>query len=139
MTVRPLLRESAEYVFAFMKARGVEPNPLYKMGMSRVGCWPCIHANLRDMKAYLVATPEIRERLITAESRMREKTGKGDRTFFRHGMIPDRFCSVHVERHGKMIGIPRAEDVFRYIESVDEDQLPLLPARSCMSVYNLCE
>lgn len=34
---------------------------------------------------------------------------------------------------------PVSEDVFRYIESVDENQLSFLLERSCMSVYNLCE
>ena len=34
---------------------------------------------------------------------------------------------------------PTVEDVFRYIESKTIDQLPMFPARSCMSVYNLCE
>jgi 3'-phosphoadenosine 5'-phosphosulfate sulfotransferase (PAPS reductase)/FAD synthetase len=136
---RPLLHWTANQVFGFMKDRGIAPNHLYLMGLSRVGCWPCIHANLRDMKAYLRATPEITERLMEAERLMREKTGFPDRTFFRHGFIPERFCSVLIERDGKQFRIPTCEDVFRYIESVDENQLPLLPARSCMSVYNLCE
>ena len=135
---RPLLRWSAEQVFDYLKHHDVAPNPLYLLGMSRVGCWPCIHANHRDIKAYLGATPEIKKRLIEAENKMRERTGKV-RTFFRHGFIPDRFCSIQTEHRGRKIGIPTAEDVFRYIESVDENQLPLLPARSCMSVYNLCE
>lgn len=135
---RPLLRWNAEQVFEYLKKHGIQPNPLYLMGMSRVGCFPCIHANHRDLKAYLVATPEIKDRLISAETKMRERTGK-IRTFFRHGFIPDRFCSIHAEHNGRKLCIPTAEDVFRYIESVDENQLPLLPARSCMSVYNLCE
>jgi 3'-phosphoadenosine 5'-phosphosulfate sulfotransferase (PAPS reductase)/FAD synthetase len=137
---RPIFRWTAEQVFAFMAERGVPPNPLYKMGMSRVGCWPCIHANLRDMKAYLHSTPEIKDRLIEQEKKMREKTGAHDRTFFRHGFIPERFCSmVQITKAGDTNRIPSADDVFRYIESVDENQLPMFPAKSCMSVYNLCE
>lgn len=137
---RPLLRWSAEMVFAQIKKHGLTPNAFYLMGLGRVGCWPCIHASLRDIKAYLIATPEIKPRLIEAEAAMRERTGKNDRTFFRHGFIPDRFCSLKTETsEGRSVTIPTAEDVFRYIESVDENQLPLLPARSCMSVYNLCE
>jgi len=133
---RPLLRWSATEVFSSIKSAGLSPNALYLMGLSRVGCWPCIHASLRDMKSYLVSTPEIKERLIGIEKKMRDKTGMNDRTFFRHGFIPERFCSVVTAKGHR---IPTAEDVFRYIESVDEDQLPMFPARSCMSVYNLCE
>jgi len=137
---RPMLKWTAENCFDDMQAAGIKPNPLYLMGASRVGCWPCIMANLRDMKNYLISTPEIRPRLIELEARMLEKTGKQGRTFFRHGFIPDRFCSVKLEKEdGKIVAVPTVEDVFRYIESVDIDQLPMFPAQSCMSVYNLCE
>lgn len=137
---RPLFRWTAKEVFDFHETHGIEPNPLYRMGASRVGCWPCVLANLRDIKAFLIATPEIKSRLIEAEQRMWERTGDTKRTFFPAGFIPDRFCSQNVtSRKGREVGKPTSRDVFRYLERVDEDQLPLLPARSCMSVYNLCE
>lgn len=138
--LRVLLTWTAKRVFDFLAAYHVEPNPLYKMGMSRVGCWPCILANQRDVKAYLIATPEIKPRLIEVEFRMRHKTGKEGRTFFPYGFIPERFCSIPmITKRGKHIRIPSAQDVFDYIERTDKDQLPLLPAKTCMSVYNLCE
>jgi 3'-phosphoadenosine 5'-phosphosulfate sulfotransferase (PAPS reductase)/FAD synthetase len=137
---RPLFRWTALEVFAYAAKYEIEPNPLYKMGLSRVGCWPCILANLRDIKAYLIATPEIRPRLIDLEARMVARTGKADRRFFPHGFIPERFCSITLTtKKGRVVTVPTAEDVFSYIDRKDIDQLPLLPARSCMSVYNLCE
>lgn len=142
---RPLLKWGAMQCFDMMKRHGVKPNPLYLMGSTRVGCWPCIMTGLGELKRLLVHTPEIRERLIELERVVNESNPvtekrKWPSTFFKAGTIPARFCSIHgLNDEGEPASVPTAEDVFRYIESVDEDQLPLLPARSCMSVYNLCE
>jgi 3'-phosphoadenosine 5'-phosphosulfate sulfotransferase (PAPS reductase)/FAD synthetase len=142
---RPLLRWSAEDCFAMMRKHGVKPNPLYLMGSTRVGCWPCIMTGLGELKRLLQNTPEIRQRIIDLEKTVTDanpvcETRKWPSTFFKAGTIPARFCSVSgLNEKGVMAYVPTAEDVFRYIESVDENQLPLLPARSCMSVYNLCE
>src|SRR5699024_2393008 len=37
---RPLLKWTAQDVFEMHDKYGIEPNPLYKEGMSRVGCMP---------------------------------------------------------------------------------------------------
>jgi 3'-phosphoadenosine 5'-phosphosulfate sulfotransferase (PAPS reductase)/FAD synthetase len=127
---RPLLDWRAEQCFEIMRKHGVKPNPLYLMGASRVGCFPCVLVNHRELKALSKFLPEIRERIIELEN-------LSGRSFFKPGYIPDRFCTGLDESCG--VSFPKATDVFRYLDSVDEDQLPLLPARSCMSVYNLCE
>jgi 3'-phosphoadenosine 5'-phosphosulfate sulfotransferase (PAPS reductase)/FAD synthetase len=142
---RPLLRWSAEQCFAMMAQHGVKPNPLYLMGSSRVGCFPCIMTGLGELKRLLQHTPEIRQRIIDLERTVTKanpvgETRKWPSTFFKAGTIPARFCSISgLNERGEMAFVPTAEDVFRYIESVDENQLPMFPARSCMSVYNLCE
>jgi 3'-phosphoadenosine 5'-phosphosulfate sulfotransferase (PAPS reductase)/FAD synthetase len=129
---RPLLTWTAERCFATMAAHGVKPNPLYLMGAGRVGCFPCVMVNMRELKAYLSGEvgPELKRRLFDLEARV-------GCSFFEPSYIPERFCTGFDEKSGKPF--PWAADVFRYIESVDENQLPMFPARSCMSVYNLCE
>jgi 3'-phosphoadenosine 5'-phosphosulfate sulfotransferase (PAPS reductase)/FAD synthetase len=141
---RPLLRWSADDCFKMMARNNVKPNPLYLMGSSRVGCWPCIMTGVRELKRIVSFFPELKQRLIDLEKSVNEGDERGARkwpsTFFATGTIPERFCSISgLNENGKMCFVPTAEDVFRYIESVDENQLPLLPERSCMSVYNLCE
>jgi 3'-phosphoadenosine 5'-phosphosulfate sulfotransferase (PAPS reductase)/FAD synthetase len=42
---RPILRWSAEDTFEKHRAYGIEPNPLYKQGMSRAGCMPCVNCS----------------------------------------------------------------------------------------------
>lgn len=47
---RPLLRWTEQQVIDIHKRHGLAPNPLYLMGASRVGCWPCIHARKSEIK-----------------------------------------------------------------------------------------
>jgi 3'-phosphoadenosine 5'-phosphosulfate sulfotransferase (PAPS reductase)/FAD synthetase len=75
---RPLLRWSEEAVFAYLKAKGVPPNPLYAGGASRVGCYPCIHSR----KSELARMEDWAwERLATGER-------LSGRTWFSFGEIP---------------------------------------------------
>lgn len=46
---RPLLKWSEEAVFAYLKLKGVEPNPLYDHGSARVGCYPCVHSRKSEL------------------------------------------------------------------------------------------
>jgi 3'-phosphoadenosine 5'-phosphosulfate sulfotransferase (PAPS reductase)/FAD synthetase len=127
---RPLLEWTAEMCFGKMKEHRIKPNPLYLLGAGRVGCFPCVLINQRELRALLHSCPEIKDRVVELE-------GISGTTFFPPNYIPPRFQTGFDAKSGK--SIVWAKDVFRYIESVDEDQLPLLPQRSCMSVYNLCE
>jgi 3'-phosphoadenosine 5'-phosphosulfate sulfotransferase (PAPS reductase)/FAD synthetase len=136
---RPLLNWTAEQCFAKMAEHGVKPNPLYLQGATRVGCWPCIMTGLGELKRAVQFFPELKQRVIDMEKAASDGAGE-DKFWFRSDKIPDRFKSASVvTKDGRTVLMPTAEDVFRYIESVDEDQLPMFPARSCMSVYNLCE
>jgi len=130
---RPLFYESAEQCFERIKLAGFRPNPLYLAGAGRVGCFPCALINQRELKAYL-ANPALGP-MIKANILELEALCGG--SFFPPSYIPDRFCTGLDAATGAVF--PWAQDVFSYIENVDKDQLPLLPARSCMSVYNLCE
>lgn len=46
---RPIVDWTASDVFSFSAGRGVDPNPLYLQGMSRVGCMPCINVNKAEL------------------------------------------------------------------------------------------
>ncbi len=62
---RPLIHWSLAEVIAIHKRHGVNPNPLYLMGMERVGCWPCINSNKGEIRKIAELDParidEIRE------------------------------------------------------------------------------
>jgi 3'-phosphoadenosine 5'-phosphosulfate sulfotransferase (PAPS reductase)/FAD synthetase len=129
----PLLYWTTEQVFALAAKYGVQPNPLYLKGAGRVGCFPCVLINQRELKAYL-SDPELRDELKRRIYRLESLCG---RTFFPPNYIPKRFHTGKDPKSGKTFCW--ADDVFSYIESVKIDQLPMLEARSCMSIYNLCD
>lgn len=47
---RPILRWSMQDVIDIHARHQLAPNPLYLAGHSRVGCWPCIHANKAQLR-----------------------------------------------------------------------------------------
>jgi len=47
---RPLIHWTMDDVVAIHKRHGVPPNPLYLMGATRVGCWPCIHSRKSEIR-----------------------------------------------------------------------------------------
>lgn len=56
--LRPVFDWSAQQVIDSILAAGLEPNPLYRMGYKRVGCWPCVMANQRDILNIARQAPE---------------------------------------------------------------------------------
>ncbi len=54
----PIRDMKVDEVFAFLKSRGVTPNPLYGLGFSRVGCAPCIFATKPEIKRWQDLFPE---------------------------------------------------------------------------------
>jgi 3'-phosphoadenosine 5'-phosphosulfate sulfotransferase (PAPS reductase)/FAD synthetase len=47
---RPLISWSEQDVIDMHHKHGLRPNPLYLMGASRVGCWPCINARKEEIR-----------------------------------------------------------------------------------------
>lgn len=64
---RPILRWSASDVFEAHALAGIQPNPLYTQGMSRVGCMPCINAGKDDLSETARRFPEHVERIAEWE------------------------------------------------------------------------
>ena len=57
VTWRPLREWSEADVIAIHKRHGLKPNPLYLLGASRVGCWPCIFARKAEILMMANLTP----------------------------------------------------------------------------------
>jgi 3'-phosphoadenosine 5'-phosphosulfate sulfotransferase (PAPS reductase)/FAD synthetase len=47
---RPLIHWSEQDVIDIHRRHGLRPNPLYLLGASRVGCWPCIFARKAEIR-----------------------------------------------------------------------------------------
>lgn len=132
--LRPCFEWTAIQTIEYIVNNGYEPNPLYKMGMSRVGCMPCVMCRHQEIKNIADNIPEIISNIQEAE----KITG---RTFFPPKYIPARFCKQTDSKTGKKI--PFIDDVVNYVTD-DKNQINLLPviegeSDRCMSVYNLCD
>lgn len=137
---RPMIGMSAQEVIDYILKNGQQPNPLYKQGFSRVGCFPCIYAKLSEVKA-MRHDIEYVARVVRLEDeinkiRKEKKAQFQYSSLFAKGKIPERFC----KKYGN--GIPAFEDVIKYVSRYDA-QLDLFEPEegySCMSVYHgLCE
>lgn len=80
---RPLLRvTSVEEVFAISRRHGVEPNPLYGWGLTRVGCFPCINCTKAELALVDRFFPEQIDRLAEWERVVSDAAKKGYMSFF---------------------------------------------------------
>ena len=84
---RPILRWTVEDVFAAHDEAGIAPNPLYGLGFSRVGCWPCIHARKSEIRAIARLDPARIAEIREWEARFSRQTGK-EGTFFSANTLP---------------------------------------------------
>ena len=124
--LRPVFDWSAQQVIDYILDNGLQPNPLYRMGYKRVGCYPCIMASQQDIYNISVQDPE----RISCIARLEQQFNS---CFFG----PDKISSKHYKGVYPLIG-----DVVRYVQSkhtggslFDDDDV----ATSCMSYYGLCE
>lgn len=141
---RPILRWTVEDVFAMHRKHGVEPNPLYREGMGRVGCMPCIHANKGELLEIWRRFPEEFDRVAKWESIVRKVSKTGSATFFamdKAGQAGQSALDATEERFGILAVVEWAKtgrggrqyDMFR-VEGESESS-----GAVCSSVYGLCE
>ena len=125
--LRPIFDWSAQQVIDYIIENGLEPNPLYKMGFKRVGCFPCIMT--RNAEIYQIAR-RFPERITEIASYEKEINS----SFFGPDSIP---------KHAYAGAYPLIADVARYVQN-KHDAGTLFEeysdATSCMSYYaGICE
>lgn len=122
--LRPVFDWSGQRVIDYIIENGFEPNPLYKMGMKRVGCFPCIMANNVDIRSIDKFDPA-RLDMIEEEEVLK------DSSFFGPDTIPSWAYKGDY---------PFMSDVRKYLK--DKNATGDLfggHETSCMSFYGLCE
>lgn len=101
---RPILQWTFQDVFAMAARHGIEPNPLYKQGCSRVGCMPCINVNKAELREIFSRWPEEIERVAQWEQLVAACSRRQNSTFFPsfHDPKNTQRCSslVTIESHG---------------------------------------
>ena len=141
--IRPIHKWSAADTFAIAKRHGLRPNPLYLMGASRVGCWPCI--NCRKKEVLLVArhSPEKIDQMREWERRVsmvsrRDADGDGSyATFFASDKVPGDdadWARASIDKVVEWSSTTRGGLQFDMMAAIDAAS-PL----ACDSEYGLCE
>ena len=128
---RPLLYRSKQDCFDILRRHGLEPNPLYSLGMSRVGCMPCLMARKGEIAQIALRFPEHIEKIRRWEMWVRRASKQGKSTFFPCTKVPgtsDMRASI--------------DNVVAWAQCKTPGQMELdyerhIPA--CASVYGLCE
>lgn len=64
---RPILRWNVRDVFTAHELAGIQPNPLYSQGMTRVGCMPCVNCSKGELREVARRFPEHIERIAAWE------------------------------------------------------------------------
>lgn len=128
---RPILKWTARDVFDMHKKHGIEPNPLYLQGMSRVGCMPCINVRKDELFEISNRFPEEIERISEWEKLVANVSQRGEASFLPALDGDDRKDIWDWVEWSKTTHGGRQIDMLKMIEL----EAPPL----CSSVYGLCE
>ena len=129
---RPLVHATAADVFAIHDRHGLPPNPLYRAGMGRVGCMPCIMCSKHELREIANRFPAALARVRDWERLVASASKRGTATFFAADKTPvGRELIARLKRRAA-----------RWAETDSGGrQLPLAfdEGTACTSHYGLCE
>lgn len=130
--VRPIHKWTAEQVFAQSRKHGIKPNPLYSMGMGRVGCMPCINAAKDEILEISKRFPDHFDRIAEWERIVGRVSKRASATFF---SSPGDSDTAH--ERGNVRQVIEWSKTSRGGKQIDFMRLEDSPA--CASSYGLCE
>jgi len=127
---RPIADWTAAQTFEIHAKHGVDPNPLYKQGMSRVGCMACINASKSEIKAIDERFPKHIDKIEEWERLVSVTSKRGAASFF-----PDTKRAA--------MAVPNIRAKVEWAKTAyggrQYDLLGAAPSDSCSSSYGLCE
>jgi len=128
-------------VFEAATTKGVMPNPLYKMGMNRVGCMPCINSKKSEIAEIAVRFPWVIEKIRKWEAMVHRASKSGYATLFQRaapkGMDYDEMTRKEIY---EFLNIDSTVDwAMRSHGSNQYDIFAVSERPACSSSYGLCE
>lgn len=133
---RPILSWSSAEVFEMHAKHGIKPNPLYKLGMNRVGCMPCIHSRKSELAEISRRFPEEIDRVAQWEALVSQVSKMGSTTWINtaaHSKTDDSHYTTHgIHEAARWAKTTRGGKQFDLLNEAEE-----IP--SCRSAYGLCE
>lgn len=79
---RPIADWTASEVIEYQLSKGISPNPLYRQGMNRVGCMPCINAGKKEITEIAKRFPDHIERIAHWEKLVVKASKRNGSSFF---------------------------------------------------------
>lgn len=130
---RPLVEWTAAQVFEYCASRGIQPNPLYKQGMSRVGCMPCINVNKEELRQIAQRFPEMIHEKAEWERKVALCSKLGCATFIpAPGMSNHEAAKQTIWTVVEWSKTTRGGKQFNLLAGLEEPT-------ACASAYGLCE
>ncbi len=133
---RPLVDWTALDCFALATAHDVASNPLYKKGMGRVGCMPCINVRKDELRQIAMRFGHHLVRISEWEFKVGMCCKRGFSTFLAdsHGAVDRRevFADLNIWARVEWSHTTRGGQQFDLLRVLDEPT-------ACSSSYALCE
>lgn len=127
---RPILKWTVKDVFAIHKRYGIEPNPLYKLAMGRVGCMPCINCQKGELFEISRRFPDVIDRIREWERIVGMASKRGATSFFIH----DEVAGYNIDDYVEWSTTSRGGRQLDLLKAIELEETP-----SCSSQYGLCE
>lgn len=132
-TFRPIVDWTAHDVFSYCESQGLQANPLYKQGMGRVGCMPCINVNKDELKNIAARFPAHIVRISAWEHLVAQASKREASTFIpAPGITPDQAKDNGIYSVIEWARTTRGGRQFSLLESLEDNT-------ACSSAYGLCE
>lgn len=135
---RPVLRWTAQQTVDYVRSRGVLLNPLYSMGMNRVGCMPCVNARKDEVLEISKRFPGHIDRIEAWERAVMQASKRDGATFFAGAneggglSVPEAVARSNIRAIVEWSKTSRGGKQYDMIVINEE------PA-ACASAYGLCE
>jgi 3'-phosphoadenosine 5'-phosphosulfate sulfotransferase (PAPS reductase)/FAD synthetase len=135
---RPIVEWTAQQVFEYAASKGIRPNPLYLMGMSRVGCF-CINSSKSELRQWAIRLPQHPARIGDWEWIVGQCSKRGFSTWFSDASAavaaqPDRrviFAELNIWSRIEWSKTTRGGQQFDLLADQEES--------GCSSSYGLCD
>lgn len=133
---RPILDWSASDVIEYCIHNGIPINDLYKQGMGRVGCMPCINVRKSELMEISNRFPEYIRVKELWEDLVSKSSKRGFSTFFHHG-------ASDIKRNDELFLRNKISESVNWSKTsmggVQFDLFSIGEVASCSSQYGLCE
>ncbi len=139
---RPLATWTHDDVVAIHKRHGLPMNPLYAMGATRVGCWPCIHARKSELALIARVDPGRIDLIRSKEHALNVRGHQRDRELGREELLRSMFWwkqPARLSPTGKERSLPiPIDDAVAWANSARGEWQPPGSGDGCAR-FGLCE